>query len=125
YGIGTDYFSYEKIYYQLTTGNDFLGAFKNSRFEPGWIILNQFVKFLFDDVRYLFLITSLMIWVFSFKAIYDNRNSLSISIATLILLSTMFNDSFNTIRQILASSILMLSVKPALEKKKIKFIVLV
>src|SRR5699024_2623447 len=49
YGIGTDYFSYEKIYYQLTTGNDFLGAFKNSRFEPGWIILNQFVKFLFDD----------------------------------------------------------------------------
>src|SRR5699024_3579299 len=125
YGVGTDYFNYEKIYYQLTTQGSFLNALANTRYEPGWIILNQNIGFIFGDAQYFFIFIALITWILTFKAVYDNRNNLSMSIAILIIMTTLFNASFNTMRQILASSFLMLSVKPALEHKKLKFIILV
>lgn len=121
YGLGTDYFSYEDIYYRLTTQGNIINDILNTRYEPGWILLNYTVKLLFDDVKYLFLISSFLIWFFNFKAIYDNRTKISISIAILILLSTLFNPSFNMIRQSLAASILMLSIEPITNKKRLKF----
>lgn len=125
YGIGTDFFSYEGIYRKLTTPNDFLYDLQHTGYEPGWILINNLIKFLFDDVQFLFIITSLLIWIFNFKAIFDNRKNLNVGVAVLILMSTMFNDSLNIIRQSLASSILLMSVKPALDKKKTKFIFIV
>jgi len=125
YGIGTDFFNYTDIYYRLTSSGNFINHFVNTRFEPGWILLNQIVKLIFNDVQYLFIITSLLIWIFNFKAIYDNRNKMSIAIAMFILLSTLYNPSFNTIRQSLAASVLMLAIKPILEKRPIKFYLII
>lgn len=124
YGIGTDYFNYTSIYYQLTSTGNIIELLVNTRYEPGWILLNQIVELVFNDVRYLFIVTSLLIWFFNFKAIYDNRNNVSIVIAMFILLSTLYNPSFNTIRQSLAASILMLSIKPIVDKKLLKFILI-
>lgn len=121
YAIGTDYFNYENIYYRLTTQGDIIHNLLNTRYEPGWILLNYTVKLLFNDVKYLFIISSFLIWYFNFKAINDNRTKISISIAILILLSTLYNPSFNMIRQSLAASILMLSIEPIMNKKPIKF----
>src|SRR5699024_10582180 len=125
YGIGTDFFNYTDIYYRLISSGNFINHFVNTRFEPGWILLNQIVKLIFNDVQYLFIITSLLIWIFNFKAIYDNRNKMSIAIAMFILLSTLYNPSFNTIRQSLAASVLMLAIKPILEKRPIKFYLII
>ena len=123
YGIGTDYHAYVNMYYNIT--NNYYGisdAISNTRYEPGWIILNYIVKYVFDDVNYIFVLSALLTWSFIFKAIYDNKDRLSIGIAVLILLCTMYSMSFNIVRQILAVSIIMLSVKPMLDQKKWKFI---
>lgn len=121
YGVGTDFFSYADKYYQISSNNDILYDVIYNRYEPGWVLLNHFVNFLFNDVKYFFLVTSLLIWIFNFKAIYENRKNMSIGIAVLILLCTLYNPSFNMIRQSLAASILMLSIKPIIEKRPFKF----
>src|SRR5699024_3424909 len=75
FGVGTDYFSYEKIYYNLT--NNYLNVFElisNYRYEPGWILLNVFVKYVFNDVKYVFIVSALLTWSIFFKAIYNQRN---------------------------------------------------
>src|SRR5699024_8455288 len=84
-------------------------------------LLNYLVKIVFDDVKFLFIISSLLIWLFNFKAIYENRKHISVSIAILILLTTLYNPSFNMVRQSLAMSIVMLSIKPLIDKRPIKF----
>lgn len=125
YGVGVDYFNYERIYYRLTSNINLLDDFSNTRYEPSWIILNYLVKLIFDDVKYVFIISSLLIWLFHFKAIYDHRKSINISIAVVILLCTLYNPSFNIIRLSVAASIIMLSVKPILERRKWRFFVTV
>lgn len=124
YGIGVDYFNYERIYYRITSSNNLIDEIINTRYEPGWILLNYFVKYIFDDVKYVFIVSSLLIWLFHFKAIYHYKNSISVGIAIFILLSTLYNPSFNIIRQSLAASILLLTIKPILDKSFWKFIVI-
>src|SRR5699024_3082348 len=125
YGIGTDYFNYESIYFKLTSQGGIINNLINTRFEPGWILLNHFVQLVFNDVKYVFIISSLLIWIFNFKAIYDNRDRISIGIAVFILFCTLFNPSFNMVRQSLAAAILMLSVKSIVNKKPMRFLITV
>src|SRR5690625_3204600 len=94
YGIGTDYFNYENIYRNLN--NSYGGIFyllENTRYEPGWISLNLLVEFLFGDIVYLFIISSLLTWVFFFKAIYNHKDKVSVGISILILFCTTYNSS--------------------------------
>ncbi|MBY7144603.1 EpsG family protein [Virgibacillus sp. NKC19-3] len=121
YGIGTDFLSYERIYFELTTSN-IIDNVLNTRYELGWIALNHLVELIFNDVKYLFIVSSLLIWVLNFKAIYDSKNKISMSVAALILLCTLYNPSFNMVRQSLAAAVLMLSVKPTIEKRPVKFL---
>ncbi|TFJ93046.1 EpsG family protein [Lentibacillus salicampi] len=123
YGIGTDYFSYGNTYFMLNN-YDIIDGILNTRYEPGWIVLNHVVKFIFDDVRFLFIISALLTWFFFFKAIYTHRDKINVTVAILILLCTLYNLSFNNVRQPLAISILMLSIKPLLDRKMIKFLLI-
>lgn len=126
YGIGTDYHNYSDIYYSLTTQFYGIGdAIFNTRFEPSWVILNFLVYYIFDDVVFMFITSSFLIWLFSFKSIYDNKDRINIGIAVLILLCTLYSFSFNGVRQALAIAALMLSIKPLLEKKLWKFLLIV
>lgn len=125
-GVGTDFDNYVKIYDQLYYQYpSIFSAIIDSRFEPGWVILNYLVRYIFDDVQFLFIITALLTWTFSFKAIYDNKKYISVGLSVLILLCTLYNMSFNIVRQILAVSIIMLSIKPMLDNRKWKFILIV
>src|SRR5699024_8428040 len=54
YGIGVDYFNYENIYYNLVNSN-IIDNILNTRFEPSWVLLNHLVKYIFDDVKYIFI----------------------------------------------------------------------
>lgn len=123
YGIGTDFFSYEKMYYDVTNYNNIIQSLINNSVEPGWIILNYLVKLLFgNNVKYIFVVSSFLILLFSFAAIYKYRNRLNISVAILIFMCTMYNPSFNVIRQILAISILLFAIKYIEDKKVFKFL---
>lgn len=125
-GVGIDFKSYARIYDQLFYFYpNMISAITDSRFEPGWVILNYLVRYIFDDVKFIFIISALLTWFFSFKAIYDNRDRISIGIAVLILFCTLYNMSFNIIRQILAVSVVMMAIKPMLDNKKWKFIITV
>lgn len=122
YGIGTDFESYSNIYHRITSQFSMIDAISDTRYEPGWVVLNFFVYHVFGDVKYLFIASSFLIWFFSFKAIYDNRDKISIGIAVLILLCTLYNTSFNAVRQVLAIAVIMLSIKPLLDQKPWKFL---
>ncbi|WP_165971015.1 EpsG family protein [Peribacillus frigoritolerans] len=126
YGIGTDYYNYEKMYYNITNFGSILESIINSSYEPGWIILNYVVKYIFNnEVKYIFVISSLLILFFNFSAIYTYRKRINMSIAIFILMCTLYNPSFNIIRQSLAMAILLFSLKYIDEKKVLKFILLV
>ena len=123
--VGSDFDNYVSIYDQLYYNfSGIIDAIINSRFEPSWVILNYLVRFIFDDVQFLFLISALLTWLLSFKAIYDNKDYINIGLSVLILLFIYYNMSFNIVRQVLAISISMLSIKPILEKRKWKFIII-
>src|SRR5690625_1817581 len=47
YGIGVDYFNYERMYFRLTDNPDIIGDIVHTRYEPGWIVLNYLVKIIF------------------------------------------------------------------------------
>lgn len=126
YGIGTDYYNYTKIYNILSFQySGILDAYLNSRYEISWIIINELAEKVFNNPQYIFVISSILIWLFSFKAIYDNRERIHIGIAVLILLCIFYNISFNIIRQALAISVIMLSIKPLIDKRIIKYILIV
>lgn len=125
YGIGTDYFNYVDIYYILTETGDLLYHLLNSRLEPGWIILNYLIYLTFDDVKFIFIISSLLIIVCSFIAVYQNRQYISIPIAIFILLVIILNPSFNLIRLYLAAAIVLLSVKAIINKQFVRFSLIV
>lgn len=126
YGIGTDYFNYVSRYYKITSENNiFLSIVNNGISEPGWIVLNYLVKYIFDDVKYVFVLSSIFILTFSFTAIYKYRYRINISIATFIFMCTMYNLSFNIIRQSLAMAIILFSIKYIEEKKPFKFLAIV
>ena len=122
YGIGTDYFSYENIFINLS--NSYQSVYDlilNTRFEPGWIIINSFIGFFTDNAFYLFMVCALLTWLFFYKGIYSHRNEVAVGISVLILLSTLYITSFNIVRQILAMSIVFFSIKPLLDRKILKF----
>lgn len=121
-GVGVDYYNYINVYNRVTQNyTGIIHAISESRYEPGWIALNFIVEYLFDDVKYIFITSALLTWLFAFKAIYDNRERISDGIAVLILLCTLYNVSFNIIRQVLAVSVIMLSIKPLIDKRFWKF----
>lgn len=126
YNVGVDYENYVNLYHNITQRYyGMTDAILNSRFEPGWIVINYIVKYIFNDVQYVFVISAFLTWLFAFKAIYDNRIRISVGVAVLILLCTLYGVSFNIVRQVLAASVIMLAIKPMIDRKPLKFILTV
>lgn len=122
YDVGADFFSYERIYYRLThSGMSLIENIQYTRYEPGWIALNHFVKAVFDNSTYVFVISALLTWGVFLKSIYNYRDKISIGIAVLVLFTSFYNISFNTIRQTIAIAFVMLSIRPMLEGRFWKF----
>lgn len=124
YNIGTDYVNYARNYYQITSYSNIFTAFTSTHKEPIWIAFNFTVKYIFDDFRYLIYISSILTWAIIFKGIYKQKDSISIVIASLIALCTLYNASFNIIRQVLAASLLLYSINYVERKQFSKFLVI-
>lgn len=111
--IGTDYPNYEKIF-------DFIKTYKLNLFdydiEPGYALLNIAVNSVFHDFRWLIIVTSFFYVFFVFWFIYKESVDVGFSIFLFIALTFYFS-SFNTVREHLGISILLLSF-PFIQKRK-------
>lgn len=123
YGIGTDYFNYMDMYNSITSDNNIMKSIINYRsIEPGWIILNYMVKYIFDDYKYVFIISSFFTLFFSFKAIYNFKDKINLGLSMFIFMCTLYLTSFNIIRQSLAVAIVFFGYKYIEEKKVFKYL---
>lgn len=112
--ITSDYSNYEILYYRINeyvNANGLLSVFSRSFFseylEPGYALLNIFVKYIFNDVKWLFVLSAIII-VFPIFYFAKNKNSPYLFIFLYISLGTYF-EGFNIMRQMIAASILLLS----------------
>ncbi|CAM2899559.1 EpsG family protein [Salinicoccus roseus] len=114
YDVGTDYFSYLRIFSNLEAGNPV-------RTEFGFNFLNVLIAKLGGDVHFLFFIVSFLTMAFIYLTLYKNRNSISIGLGIFVFLLFFYHDSLNGVRQGLAIAISLYSLTFIVEKKFWKF----
>lgn len=113
YGIGTDYNEYVAIY------NVWIPRFGRNTIEPIFYYLNKAIYFLAGDrYQWLFIITSIIYFIFTFSAIYKMSPSPCYSIFLLFSM-TYYLSFFNTTREHVGCAILLFSIV-FLEKRNYK-----
>ena len=116
YGIGTDYFYTYVPYFKWINS----GVREYS--EVGFNFLNKFIGFFTTDYKWLFFITSFIILLFIYKAIWDNSEDVLQSVL-LIYVGQSYFYSMNMVRQAIAISIVLYSYKFLKDKKYIKLLI--
>lgn len=114
YNVGTDFRNYETYFYYVKNGSKLEGL------ERGYWLLTKVATFLSDDSVGLFFLSSLVVCGFVFAAIYQQSINPPISIF-LFFGTTMYFVSFNGIRQIMASAVLIYCVKYVEQRNLKKF----
>lgn len=114
YGIGTDYYSYEKIFENLKYG-------KFSRTEIGYKLINYIVAKLGGNVQAVFFIISFFTIFFVFTALIDNKDKLNVGYGMLIFMLLYYQFSYNCLRQALSIAISLFSFKYIVKRDFIKF----
>ena len=127
YGIGTDYFNYERIYNNIHNASFHeYWLFHNSGVssfyvEPGYYLLNK----VFPDFRLLLWGIGILIFTLLLIAIKDYVNKISFSLAFFVYLSTQFIYSLNGIRFAIAVCFILLSYVLLIHDSTKSFIVMV
>ena len=128
YGIGTDYFAYEKIYNLLRTTpfptylEKHLAGIGEYYVEIGWYLLNRF--FSFDFCSLLFVVQAL-IFGFLYKGLSFFKNSVSIPFALMLYHFTQLIYSWNGMRFAVALAIIFSGFEYILCRKGVKWIITV
>lgn len=110
YGVGTDYFSYQRIYKTF--------RFSISNLEIGDRSLIYLLHKISDDPQIFFIVTSLWICIGYYISIYKNSMNPAYSIFIFVLGQEYFR-SMNSIRQYLAAVIVIQAI-PAVKEGKLK-----
>lgn len=121
-GIGTDYNLYINMNKLFNENLSIAEQMRRIDVEPGWVVVNLIVKQLFNDPHYVIVVASLIFVGCAYISIYLYRDKISITIAILLLMCTIYFQSFNLIRQYIAIGILMISIKSIEDKKLFKFL---
>lgn len=122
YGIGIDYFNYINSYYFVSSISDFnILSFKESGFE----LINLIAKYIMGDPQYIFVFSAMLLLIFIYKAILDNKNIINIGFALFIFMTLFYFSSYNTVRQSIAIGIVFYSYKYISERKLWKFIIFI
>ena len=119
YKVGTDYNTYENIFYQIINGNNDL---KSLNIEWGYYILNKIGMFLFENPQIIFLLSTIIIITFYTLGIIRRSNDIIFSFWTFLGLGMFFN-SMNGLRQFIAISIIFYAYS-FLEKDKFRSFIL-
>lgn len=109
YGIGTDYFSYGKIYINVSNGGDM-------ETEPLFWLINYIVIFFGGGLNCVLAISSILVTGFIYKSFTKERLVLGVFFSFLIL----YSDSFNLVRQVIAVAISLYATSILLSDQKKK-----
>lgn len=116
YFVGTDYHLYIHLFNITDKGLSLEQLMAKMDVEPGWIMLNIFLKNIFSDPQSIIVCSSLIFVGCIYISIYMFRKDISISLAVFIFMCTIYFTSFNLVRQCTAIAILCLALK-SIEKK--------
>ena len=118
YGVGQDYFyTYVPVFNKVL-----LGEATKAWGDIGYTFLNILVAHYTDDYAGIFILTSCMFIYFTFKAIYEDSDSIPLSIILLVFMGYYFC-FMNGVRQMLATSILLFSIKYIKQRNIKKFFI--
>lgn len=106
YSIGNDTLAYERLYEQIAT---YRTLFETSRFEIGFVKLNQLLSSISPSPQFLIIVTSLIVFITFYLEIRDNSGNYLISVL-LFLSCGLFRFSLSAIRQCLALCILIFAI---------------
>lgn len=120
YGIGTDYFTYETIYNTYSYSNFII--FKKLAIEYGFYLINYVAARIFNDFYGVLLISSFITMIFIFAALNKFKSQLSLPFAFLVFYLLLFPPMLNTIRQLIAVSIIMYAYNYITEREIFKYI---
>jgi len=120
FDVGTDtssyvrYFNYSDLQFDLLTSNEYFF----------WKLF-EFSNNLFNDVSITFFLIAFLTYGLAFIAIFQLVRKEHVGVVTFIYLCLFYQEGFNIIRQMLALSIILLAIPYILERKRIKYILLV
>ena len=124
-GIGTDFFRYQTNYQYITSSKSILYGSRDLGIEPGFVIINHIVKYIFNDVQYVFIVSSFITLLFIYMAIWGLKEKINTGMALFTYLLLFHNISFNAVRQFIAISIIIYSFKYISKRDLSKYILFV
>lgn len=117
YDVGQDYmYTYVPIFEKVLKGN-----INEAWGEKGYIYLNKFVTLFTDDYAGIFILSSIIFVFFVFISIYEESDNISLSVMLLVCTGYYFC-FLNGLRQMLAVSIILFSIKYIQNRNIVKFI---
>lgn len=118
YGIGTDYFNYLALYSDVYNGIDI-------KIEWAYKYLSKFVASFGGSIEVLFFIVSLIMILFIYLTLKDNHKIISPGVGMFVFMLLYYQYSFNIMRQMIAASIILYSIKYIKDRKFIKFMLFI
>lgn len=127
YGIGTDYFSYERIYNELHYATFYKYwklhsiDFKSYYVEPGYYVFNR----LFPSYRYLLWGLGVLIFVLICLAVKDYTDRVNYGFVIFVFLSTQYIFALNCIRFTIAICFVLLAYNGLIKERNLQFVSLI
>ncbi len=118
-GVGTDFFSYKQQFYEIIERR---GWYIN--FEPGFRLMINIIDKVSGSYQVMFLIMSCLTCFFYYKFIEEYSKNFSVSTLLFLCLGPFYLSTFNGIRQALAVSMFLYSLK-YLNKETWKYILII
>ncbi|MFZ5975655.1 MAG: EpsG family protein [Bacillota bacterium] len=118
YGVGTDYATYGQLYTslnQIDSLDKFIAQIPVT--EPGYILLNFFVKAVFNQYLVIYALCALVTLGFFYKAFEDYHEKGSVMLAALVFIAAFFSLSLNIMRQMMAVAIMFFATRYIFQRK--------
>lgn len=123
YNVGNDFANYESLFDRVLISPLFT-LIGQEHYEIGYILLNKIISLFTTNSQCIFVVTSIIVNVLIFYAIYRYSKMPLMSIIVYICLN-LYTASFNTIRQYIAIGIILLGIKYIIDRKFWKFLLIV
>lgn len=118
YGIGTDYFAYERIFNNLKCGYEV-------RTEFGYNLINYLIAKLGGNIQHVFFVVSLLTILFMYLSLYEYKDKISVGLGIFVFMLLYYQSSYNGVRQFLAVSLCLFSLKYIFRRKILKFLIMI
>lgn len=123
-GVAVDDVSYERIF-ENTATNGFINQFIETTMEPGYLLLNYIVSLFTDDFQVIiFIITVIPVFLY-YKALEYESDKISMFWGVFLLGTMLFIYFTGITRLFIAASIIAYGLRFVMEKKPIKYIIIV